>query len=187
MIMSKKKNSNGSTTSKKIQTIIDNDPAKNNIICWCKADNLKCIDESSNNPKFSWAILIGGEVMIYKQPHLPDRIYIQSQIAISPEHQTLIEAKLDMKNNLMLNLTTNATNLDIGMNFQIVEEKLKGVNLSKVHFADTISKADLLRNFLRVQQVHQTILNQLRSTLGLEFQQSKAQTTQPDASDVGIG
>ena len=187
MIMGKEKNNDVLIPSKKIQAITDNDSVKNNIIGWCNADNLKCVDESSNNPNFSWAILVGGEVMIYKQPHLPDRIYIQSQISISPEHQTLIEAKPDMKNNLMLNLTTNATNLDIGMNFQIVEGKLKGVNLSKVHFADTISKADLLRNFLRVQQVHQTILNQLRSTLGLEFQQSKAQTTQPDASDVGIG
>ena len=185
--MDKNENSNGFISSKKTQAIIDNDPAKNNIMGWCKADHLKCVDESLNNPTFSWAILVGDEVMIYKQPHLSDRIYIQSQITISPEHQTLIETKPDMKNNLMLNLTTNATNLNIGINFQIVEGKLKGVNLSKVHFADTISKADLLRNFLRVQQVHQTILNQLRSTLGLEFQQSKVQTTQPNDSDVGIG
>ena len=78
MIMGKEKNNDGLIPSKKIQAITDNDSVKTNIIGWCNADNLKCVDESSNNPKFSWAILVGGEVMIYKQPHLPDRIYIQS-------------------------------------------------------------------------------------------------------------
>ena len=154
---------------------------------WCKADKIDCADESSRNTHFSWALLINKQVMIYKQPHLPDRIYIQSQIRLSTQHEAMLDSKPELKSNLMYNLTITATSLDMGLNFQITDKKLKGINLSKIHFGSTISKADLLRLYMRVQQVHLTVLNQLNNTLGMEFQQSHQIQDEPNASDVGIG
>ena len=56
--------------------IVVTDPAKNNITGWCKADKINCTNESSRNTHFLWALLMNKQVMIYKQPHLSDRIYI---------------------------------------------------------------------------------------------------------------
>ncbi len=167
--------------------VIVNDPAKNNITGWCKADKIDCTDESSRNTHFSWALLMNKQVMIYKQPHLSDRIYIQSQIRLSTQHEVMLDSKSELKSSLMYNLTITATNLDMGLNFQITDGKLKGITLSKIHFGTTISKSDLLRLYMRVQQVHLTLLNQLNNTLGMEFQQSNQNQDEPNASDVGIG
>ena len=100
------------THNKKI--ITHNDPTKNNIMGWCKADKIDCADESSRNAHFSWALLINKQVMIYKQPHLSDRIYIQSQIRLSTQHEAMLDSKPELKSNLMYNLTITATSLDMG-------------------------------------------------------------------------
>ena len=165
---------------------VNDDPSKNNIKGWCKSDKLKCVDERLNNPNFAWTLLISDQVMIYKQRNYPDRIYIQSQINIALEHQALIESNLEIKNNLLLNLPATAASLDIHLNFQNIEGKITGLSIVQIHFAATISKADMLRNFMRVQQIHRTVLNQLRNELGLELQQAQAEKTKPDASDAGI-
>ena len=74
---------------------------KKNIIDWYREDNRACVDASSQNTQFNFALLIANTVIIYKQPHLPNRIYIQSPIDISPEHQNLIETKPEIKKNLI--------------------------------------------------------------------------------------
>ena len=124
--------------------------------------------------------------MIYKQSHLSDRIYIQSQIRLSTQHEVMLDSKPELKSSPMHNLTITATNLDMGLNFQITDGKLKEINLSKIHFGATISKSNLLRLYMRVQQVYLTILNQLNNTLGMELQQSNQNQDEPNASDVGM-
>ena len=167
------------------------DIVKQNIIQWCKDDNIPCEDVSSKNHQFAWGLAIGKpETIIYKQPHLPDRIYIQSQITITPEHQELINTTwtLQKKNDMLLNLRMLAVQYDINMNFQEDSNgKLIAISSFKIHFHSSIKKANILKMFIRVQSIHIVILNQLSKALGIEMKQLQAQQQSSDSSNPAIG
>jgi len=162
---------------KKSMSSHQSDITKENIINWCKEDNIPCNDESSLNPQFTWSLTIGDPaIIVYKQPHLPDRIYIQSQIKIAPEHQTLIKDTWNVpkRNTFVVKLQSMAANLDVNMNFKFDKDGIMtSISSFKVHFHSTISKADFLQLFLRVQGIHRVLLNQLIIELGLELQQEQ--------------
>jgi len=131
------------------------DITKENIMNWCNDDNIQCVDESTSNPQFTWSLAIGNPaIIVYKQPHLPDRIFIQSQITISPEHQTLIRETWNVpkRNGFAVKLQSLGVQLDINMNFGFDRDGIMtSISSFKVHFHSTISKADFLKLFLRVQ------------------------------------
>lgn len=67
------------------------DKSRQNIIDWCKEDNIPCIDVTAQNPQFAWTLTLGNtghRITIYKNKQHNDRIYIQSQIAWSETHRT---------------------------------------------------------------------------------------------------
>jgi len=165
------------------------DVVKQNIMNWCSEDKIECIDESSRNPSFNWLLSIGDpKILFYKQPHLQDRINAQSQIIVSPEHQTMIEGwNATKRNDMVFKLQTIATQYDISMNFQKEGDKITMINSFKTHFHSTIKKSDFLELFIRVQNIHMNLLNQLRLSLGLELQQLQSQQQSSESSNPAIG
>ena len=59
------------------------------------------------------------------------------------------------------------------MNFVIPNEELTGFHTYIIHGHATISKADFLEKFLRIQAVHEIILNQLNIELGTALASSQ--------------
>jgi len=164
------------------------DPVIQNVIDWCKEDNIDCVDDSSKNTTLSWLLTINKNVIIYKQPEQPDRIYIQSQINISKNHQEMITKwNQTKKNDLILKLQTLVAQFDA--NIQIIQEEttITKIVLSKVRFHSTISKAEFLELYVRTDTIHGTILNHLRHSLGLELQQSQAQQKHSDSDNPLAG
>ncbi len=87
---------------------------------------------------------------------------------------------------MILNLQTLATQFDINMNFQLEGNKLISIGSFKIHFHSTIKKSDFLDMLVRVQNIHNTLLNQLRLSLGLELQQMQSQQAS-ESSNPAIG
>jgi len=165
------------------------DVAKQNIMTWCTDDGITCVDESSRNPTFSWLLALSNpQILFYKQPNLQDRIYAQSQINVSPQHQTMIEGwDATKRNNMILNLQTLATQFDININFQQDGNKITSISSFKIHFHSTIKKSDFLDLLVRVQNIHNSFLNQLRFSLGLELQQLQSQQQPSESTNPAIG
>jgi len=163
------------------------DSIRQNIIDWCQDDNIQCVDTSAENTQFAWSLRLGNTaITIYKQPHLPDRIFIQSQIVLSEIHRTLVNQTWDtnQRNNMMFNLKKLVVGYNINMDFQLRGDELLGFNTHKIHFNSTISKAGLLEKFIRVQSIHEVILNQLNIELGLALQSDR---TNRNSNDVDTG
>ena len=70
----------------------------------------------------------------------------------------------------MFNLKKLVAQLDILMNFQLINDELTGFHTYKIHLHSTISKADFIEKYLRIQSVHDIVLNQLNIELGVALQ-----------------
>ena len=158
------------------------DPVKQNIIDWCNTDNIQCNDLSNDNPIFSWIVGMGKNlILIYKVPQFPDRIYIESRIKISENHQKLINETWNKakKNNMLLTLKAVAVQLDFNISFTFeendkkpkVKDKITEIKSNKVHFHSSIKKADFLSVFNRISNIHNHLLNQLSILLETEVKQ----------------
>ncbi len=153
------------------------DPAMTNIINWCQEDNIQCVDTSANRPNVLWSLRIGTlAITVYKLPQILDRIYVQSGINLNPEHQTLVNQtwQQPQRNDMMMKLKMLATQYDVNLNFGMNGNNLISFSTFKIHFHTSISKADFLSLFIRVQTIHEIILNQLNLSLGLATQQLQA-------------
>ena len=154
-----------------------NDPVKQNIIDWCKADNIPCEDNSATSPKSLWALKIGNyAVTIHKPSNSLDRIYIQSGISLNPDHRTMVNQtwQPEQKNDMMMKLKMLATQYDVNLNFGMDNNDLISFSTYKIHFHTSISKADFLSLFIKIQTVHEIFLNQLNLALGIATQQLQA-------------
>lgn len=163
------------------------DPTRQNIIDWCQEDNIPSVSDDAVNPQFVWAIGVGAtRISVYKIIQIPDRIYFQSQINFSEIHRTLVNQtwNVNQRNNMMHNLKKLVAQYDILMNFQLTNDELTGFHTYKIHHHPTISKADFLEKFLRVQAVHEVILNQLNIELGIALQSDQANQ---NSGDVNTG
>jgi len=154
------------------------DEVKNKIVQWCKEDNIPC-NVAPDAPNFVWVLTLGrvGQVItIYKTTAHDDRIYIQSQIAWSEVHRTLVNQtwNAQKRNNMMLNLRKLAVQYDCNMTFQVNGDEVIGINTNKIHFHSTISKSELLEKYIRIGSIHLVILDQLNIELGGVVQQSQA-------------
>lgn len=155
------------------------DPIIQNIIDWCQEDNIRSVVDTTTNPRMIWAVNVGAGIIVYKQQQLLDRIYFQSQINFAEIHRTLVNQTWDVsqRNAMMFNLKKLAAQFDVLMNFQLTNDELTGFHTYKIHHDFTISKADFLEKFLRVQAVHDVILNQLNFELGHALQSSPNQNS----------
>ena len=149
------------------------DHTKQNIIDWCQQDGIPCVEQPTN-PQMIWGLSLGS-ITLYKQPRLPDRIYFQSTINLSNIHRTLVNQTWDnaQRNVMMFNLKKLVTQLDALLNFVNPNEELIGFHTFKIQGHATISKADFIEKFLRMQSIHEIVLNQLNLELGSALASSK--------------
>ena len=162
------------------------DPIRQNVLDWCHEDDIRTANNTSTNTQFSWAIGVGNPtISVYKITQFPDRIYFQSQINFSEIHRTLVNQtwNTNQRNGMMFNLKKLVAGLDILMNFQLTNDELRGFHTYKIHHHSTISKADFLEKYLRVQAIHEVILNQLNIELGQSLQSSQ----NPNSDNANIG
>ncbi len=108
-------------------------------------------------------------------PRFPDRIYFQSTINLSNIHRTLVNQTWDVnrRNIMMFNLKKLIAQLDTMMNFVIPNEELTGFHTYTKHHHVTISKADFVERLLRIQSMHEIVLNQLNLELGVALASSR--------------
>ncbi len=149
------------------------DPTRQNIIDWCQQDRIQCVEQPTN-PQMVWGLSLGS-ISIYKQPRFPDRIYFQSTINLSNIHRTLVNQTWNnaQRNVMMFNLKKLVTQLDALLNFVNPNDELIGFHTFKIQGHTTISKADFIEKFLRMQSIHEIILNQLNLELGSALASSK--------------
>jgi len=163
------------------------DPVKQNIIDWCNEDGISFVDKSDDFPACDWIIIIDNTKMIYKQTRFPNRIYFQALIAISNEHQQAVQNP-QTRTKIIVEIPTNV--LQMGATCNIVENNgvINNLSITKVHFHSTIKKADFLENYIRLHNIHHTMLNQVSNILQTTAQQLQQNqpAPAPDASTVGI-
>lgn len=164
------------------------DPVIQNIIDWCQEDNITCV-LAPDAHSFTWVLTlgrVGQNIIIYKQPHLLDRIYLQSQINFSEIHRTLVNQTwtAQQRNSMTHNLKKLAVEYDCNMTFQQNGDEIIGINTNKIHFHTTITKSELLEKYIRMESIHGVILNQLNIELGIAVQRSR-QDESSGNSDTG--
>jgi hypothetical protein len=146
-----------------------------NIIDWCQQDGISCVHEPENL-NMSWALQVGGTLVIYTTLQHSERIYFQSQINFAEIHRALVNQTWNnnQRNVMMFNLKKLVAQLDVLMNFQLINDELTGFHTYKIHDHATISKADFLEKYRRVQAVHEIVLNQLNLELGIALQKNQS-------------
>lgn len=149
------------------------DPARQSIVDWCQQDGISCVDQPAN-PQMAWGLTLGS-ITVYKQPQFPDRVYLQSTINLSNIHRTLVNQTWDnvQRNVMMFNLKKLVTQLGALLNFVNPNDELTGFHTFKIHGHPTISKADFIDDFLRMQAIHEIVLNQLNLELGSALSSSQ--------------
>jgi|APSaa5957512535_1039671.scaffolds.fasta_scaffold33622_4 hypothetical protein len=150
------------------------DPIKQNIMDWCQQDGIRCV-EAPANPQMVWGLIIHSQVTIYKITQHPDRIYFQSSINLAQVHRTLVNQTWDnnQRNMMMFNMKKLVGQLNVLLNFIHNNEELVTFHTYKIHCHETISKADFLEKYLRIQAVHEIMLNQLNIELGIALASSQ--------------
>ena len=71
---------------------------------------------------------------------------------------------------MVLNMKKLSTQYNVNMDFQMNGDNLLGFNTFKIHYHSSISKADFLEKFIRIQGIHEIILNSLNIELGIATQ-----------------
>ena len=102
----------------------EQDSIKQNIIDWCREDKIQCVDKSSEDSQFTWLLSI-GKIILYKQPHLQDRLYFQFQIKLAEIHRKLVNQtwNINQRNSMMYHLKKLGVQYDINLDF--INNKLK--------------------------------------------------------------
>ena len=163
------------------------DPTRQNIIDWCNADNIPCVD-ATQNPNMDWCLMLNKrKIAVFRITRFPDRIYFQSGIDIAPQHQTLIAENNQIRNDILLQIPSLIIQLDHDPRITQANNTISSVNISTTHFHTTISKADFLSIVSRLMNVQQLVLNQLSVPLQTTLAQLQQTPTTLDATDVGIG
>jgi len=162
------------------------DPVGQNIIDWCQEDNIQS-SGGAETTQIVWSRHIGTRgISVYKLTRFSDRIYFQSTINFSEIHRTLVNQTWNESKRgvMMFNLKKLVAQLDILINFRLNNDELTGFHTYKIHYHSTISKADFIEKYLRIQSVHDIVLNQLNLELG-EALQSERQNQDSGNRDTG--
>ena len=154
-------------------------PEKDNIIQWCQDDNIPCNDLSARNPRFSWCLEVGNPaIVIYKQSHLPDRIYFQFTISLAQQHVELLANNQNKRSETVLKMQSLITQYDAHLNINNNNQtQINGFSINKIHFHTTIKKADFLTLLLRTQLIFNNFLNHLNLELGVSTQLQQAESS----------
>ena len=162
------------------------DTTKDNIIKYCKEDNIPCVDSSSKNPQFVWSLDVNG-LTVYAKPEFPQRIFIQSQIMFGDLEKTVNEWNEAKKNNFTIELRTFA--LLHNINLDLIKDskgKITGILLYKVHYHSSISKSDFVPLQLRVRNIQEILLFRLGALLGTEVKKLQAQQKTDSSTNPAV-
>ncbi len=163
------------------------DEIKDNIIKWCKEDNLSCkvLPDSKN----LWAIQISN-LIVYCQKNLPDRVYFQQELRLAGKEKELVK-NLDNTKKAALIFTLNRNSVEFDYHHTLLNEKDGQIftGVSMYQFTSTnMSKDDFLRIFLRVQKIGNYTNNFLSNFLGVEMNLKKMQEkSDSDSTNLAIG
>jgi len=167
------------------------DPMRHNIIDWCAEDDIPCTDltnTGNNSNILSWIFTVGNPpaVSFFKPLNLPNRIFIQTAINLSPDHVTLLarDDQAQRRQAIMLKIQTLAIQLDTNPNFRFNnQQQFTSMTTNTIHFYSTMKKAIFLEKYIRQQNVTSLVLNHLNADLGIGIQ---TQTSTDTANDIGI-
>lgn len=113
-------------------------------------------------------------IAIYVMKNFPDRIIIQGDIFLSPEHQKLTQKMNDGQfNQFVVNLQDKLTSYNVRHRFFIKEKTLEQIRLHLFFHEANLDRDTLLQNFVRIQEVVQAIINMVNITLGVSIQTPK--------------
>lgn len=150
---------------------------KNKIIDWLKQDGIPCKEiDVTSNPEIDWNLSVGlDRLSVYSMPKTLDRVIIQADIRLAPEHQELVNnqwSKIQL-NTLLFNITSSLVMYNV--RHQILfnsKQEFTGVRMH-LFLIDNLNKETYLTSQMRIGEVFVTILNQLSMSLGIETQKMK--------------
>jgi len=158
---------------------------KNKIISWLQEDKIPCQEtDISKVPDLAWNLLIDkNQVSVYSRADIPDRIFIQKDIRLSPELQELTNKSWGKPklNGLLISIDSTLTNLNV--RHQILFNDKKEFTGVRMHFIliDSLNKDTLLNSHLRLSEVFNTMMQSLSNLMGVEMKKLKeAEKTSSD-------
>ena len=162
------------------------DTTKDNIIKYCKEDNIPCVDSSSRNPPLVWSLDVNG-LTVYAITEFPQRIFIQLQIMFEELEKTINEWDEAKKNNFTIELRTFA--LLHNINLDLIKDskgRITGILLYKVYYHSSISKSNFVPLQLRVRNIQEILLFRLGALLGTEVKKLQAQQKTDSSTNPAI-
>jgi len=150
---------------------------KNKIIGWLKEDEIpfKEID-ISKLPLLEWSLSVGvNPISIYTAKTLPDRVFIQSDIGLAKEHKELINEKWEKTklNTLLSQFVSSIISLNVRQRILLDDDKkIRGFRIHDF-LIDNLNKENLIKTYLRIDEVIILTLQRLSSALGIEIQKLK--------------
>jgi len=158
---------------------------KNKIIGWLKEDGITFKENDvSKLPLLEWSLTVGvNPISVYTVKKLPDRVFVQADIGLAKEHQELINEKWEKPklNNLLGSFVTSIVSLNVRQ--RILLDDKKKVRGFRMHdfLIDSLNKENLIKTYLRIDEVVILTLQRLSSSLGIEMQ--KLQQEQKTGSE----
>ena len=146
---------------------------KNKVIDWLKEDEFDFKEtDASKLPLFEWCLSVGkNHILIYTLKKLPDRVIVQADIGLG-ETKELLNEKWDKQrlNNLLASFV--ATIISLSVKQKILFDDKKKVRGFRIHdfLIDSLNKENLLKTYLRINEVVILTLQSLSSSIGVEMQ-----------------
>ena len=158
---------------------------KNKIIGWLKEDEITFKENDvSKLPLLEWGLTVGvNPISIYAVKKLPDRVFVQADIGLAKEHQELINEKWEKPklNNLLGSFVTSIVSLNVRQKILLNDKKkVRGFRMHDF-LIDSLNKENLIKTYLRIDEVVILTLQRLSSSLGIEMQ--KLQQEQKTGSE----
>jgi len=157
---------------------------QNKIISWLKEDGIDFKEmDIIKLPLIEWGLSVGkNHILIYTMKKLPDRVIVQADIDLGVTKELLNE-KWDKQrlNNLLTSFV--ATIISLSVKQKILFDDKKKVRGFRIHdfLIDSLNKENLLKTYLRINEVVILTLQSLSSSIGVEMQ--KLQQEQKTGSE----
>lgn len=158
------------------------DPLIQDIQNWCQEDVIPCTVLQNPPEALAWSVTLGQsghQISVYKTSKFDDRIFFQSGITFNEQHRTLVNQTWTalQRDNMSSNLRKTAVMFGASLDFRLNNDEVLGINTFKIHHDSTMSKADFIETFLRVESIHLVMLSELNIQLNVAMQQPNQDNT----------
>jgi len=167
------------------------DEIKAQIISWLKEANVQFDDIQLNETQvndFEFMLTTKGplKIHIYILKKLPDRVTIQSELGLAPEHREMVRTMDATKRNaLLLNLSNNITLYNVRFRFILDGVQLNGIRIHLFKHDDQLTKDWIIETSIRLQEITNNLINIINLGLGRPPQQPKTTTDEDDSLPYG--